>query len=79
MRIFIRGFKKGFSAHGKNLALLVSSLMLSFVYVFGIGMTAMFAKITKKKLIDVGPGKKKSYWAKIRLSTERLDNYYKQF
>jgi hypothetical protein len=77
---FLRGLKKGGKEFGDNIAGIVNSVLLSFVYFFGVGITSIFAKIFNKRFLELKIDKsKKSYWEELNLSKEELERYYKQF
>ena len=42
---FIRGFKEGQKSFGETIGIIINSILLSFVYLFGVGITFIFAGI----------------------------------
>jgi len=77
---FFRGFSEGFQLFGKNVRILVNVALLSIVYVVGIGITSVFAKMFGKHFLDMKISKeRKSYWSDLDLKKRSLDEYYKQF
>lgn len=80
IRIFFKGLKSGQKKFGECTASVVNSLLLSFVYFFGIGLTFIFAKIFNKHFLDLNLDKSRvSYWEELNLNKERIEKYYKQF
>lgn len=74
---FFRSFKKGMENFSKNISTLVNFVLLSFVYVIGVGVTKIFAKIKKKHFLDMS--KKDSYWNELNLGKRPKEEYYRQF
>ncbi len=79
-KVFLEGVKKGQKKFGEPLAAIVNSILLSFVYFLGVGLTFIFAKLSKKHFLDLKPDKsRESYWEELNLDKEKIENYYKQF
>ncbi|MFP4403905.1 MAG: hypothetical protein ACLFPJ_06135 [Candidatus Woesearchaeota archaeon] len=77
---FFRGFKKGMLFFGENIALIVNSFLLLFVYFLGLGLTSIVAKIFKKRFLDKKINlNKKTYWSDLNLSKKEFKSYYRQF
>lgn len=77
---FFTGLKFGMKTFGQNLALIVNSILLLFVYIFGVGITSFFARLTGKEFLDTKLSKsKKSYWSDLDLKKKEIEEYYKQF
>jgi hypothetical protein len=74
---FIKKFWNGFKRFGENIALIVNSFLLFFVYFIGIGASVLIAKLLKKKFLDIE--KKESYWQTLNLSKKEEEYYYRQF
>lgn len=80
MKGFVKGFKKGFTEFGHNISTIVNSVLLSFVYVFGVGITSIIAKLTKKHFLETRIKKsQKTYWSNLDLKKQKIDEYYRQF
>ena len=72
-------FKKGQKKFGEDIAIIINSILLSFVYFVGVGLTSIFAKVFRKNFLELKPDKKiKSYWVDLKLKNN-LEDYYKQF
>ena len=52
MKKFIEGVKEGQKYFGENIAIIVNSVLLSLVYIIGIGIVSITAKIFKKEFLD---------------------------
>ena len=77
---FVKGFKKGMNTFGQAIALLVNTILLTFVYIVGIGITAVIAKIVRKKFLTLKPSKNaKSYWSDLNLKKRPIKEHYRQF
>jgi len=77
---FVKGVKKGFKDFGLGITAIVNAILLTLVYVIGVGLTAIVAKIFGKHFMDVKKQKNiKTYWKELNLKKEPTDNYYRQF
>ena len=80
IKIFLKGIKSGQKRFGESIATIVNSVLLSLVYFFGVGITSIFAKISRKHFLDLKLEKsKESYWEELNLNKEEIEKYYKQF
>lgn len=75
---FVQGFKKGTETFGHSIITLVNCILLLFVYIFGVGLTSIVAKIVGKKFLEPEI-KGKSYWSDLKLKKKKIDEYYRQF
>jgi hypothetical protein len=71
-------FMEGSRMFGELISTVINSLLLSFVYLIGVGLTSIFALVFGKKFIDE-KSLKDSYWEKLNLTTQPFKEYYKQF
>ena len=78
-RRFLVGFNKGMKNFGHNLALIINSILLSVVYLIGVGITSIFAKLFKKHFLDMKLLKRDSYWSDLDLKKKPIKEYYRQF
>jgi hypothetical protein len=76
---FIEGIKVGQRAFADTIATIINSILLSFVYLIGIGLTSITAKIFKKKFLDLNKKNSKTYWQDFNLTKKPLETYYRQF
>ena len=77
---FINMFKKfysGMKLFGENIGIIVNSILLLIVYIFGVGLTKIIVLIMRKSLIDTKLSAS-SYWKPINLK-KNLDSFYRQF
>ena len=73
-------FKKGISIFGQNISTLVNFLLLSVVYLIGVGFTSILSKLLKKEFLDTKLSKdKKTYWSKLDLKKESIEKHMRQF
>ena len=78
--IFLKGIQNGQKKFGESIAAVINSLLLTFIYFFGVGLTFIFAKIFNKHFLDLKTEPfRKSYWEELNLTKEELNKYYKQF
>lgn len=80
MNEFFNGFKEGIREFGLIFTVLINSLLLFFVYIFGVGLTFLVAKLKKKHFLDIHLSKeRKSYWEELNLKKKKIEDYYRQF
>ena len=71
-------FFKVVKKFGEVVSNVINSVLLFFVYVFGIGLTSIVAKLFKKHFLDLKLfRKKKTYWSDIK--PHKKESYYRQF
>lgn len=76
---FIKGFQSGMKDF-EYLHVIVNLILLTGVYLIGIGMTSIIAKISKKKFLETEISKdKESYWSDLNLKKEKTEKYLRQF
>jgi len=77
---FWKGFRKGFKAFGQGVTLVVNTLLLLIVYIFGVGITSVIARLAGKKFMDMELQKgAKTYWTELNLKKKPIEEYYRQF
>ena len=64
---------------GENISALVNGVLLFVTYVIGVGVSSLITKISGKKLLELKPSKKESYWTDLDLKKKPLKEYYRQF
>ena len=79
LKQFFEGFKKGMSNFGHIITLIINTTLLTFVYLIGVGLTSIFAKIFKKHFLEIKLSKKDSYWSDLNLKKKPIEEYYRQF
>jgi len=78
--LFYKSYLAGFKSFGANISVLVNFILLSSVYLLGIGVTAGVAKIFRKRFLDLKKGEDEtSYWLPLGLKTKGKEYYYRQF
>lgn len=75
---FCSGFKDGMGIFGQNIALIINTFLLSIVYILGVGITSIIAKIVGKSFLETKK-KKESYWVELNLRKKEMEEYYRQF
>ena len=79
IRQFYRGFKEGMKNFGENIALIINTILLIFVYLVGVGMTSIVAKIFGKHFLEMKLSKRNTYWNNLKLKKKPIKDYYRQF
>lgn len=76
---FFKGFGKGIKEFGTGISTVVNAILLSIVYIIGVGLTSIFAKIFRKHFLETKRKKTKTYWKTLNLKKEPLEKHYRQF
>ncbi len=79
IREFGRGIWKGQKEFGETIGSIVNTILLSVVYLIGVGLTSIVAKISKKHFLDLEREKVDSYWEELNLGKKKKEEYYRQF
>jgi len=75
---FVRGFLSGFRNFGHNVTNVINFILLVPVYFIGVGITAILAKASGKKFLELDI-KGKTYWKEKKQGKEPIKKYYRQF
>ena len=78
LKQFFNGFQKGIKSFSDNITSIINFLLLSIVYLIGVGLTSIVAKIFSKHFLDMKK-KKDSYWHNLKLKNKPIEEYYRQF
>lgn len=80
LKMFFDGFQKGMKDFGSNINLIVNSILLLIVYLVGVGITSLLAKLSGKHFLERKISlEKKTYWSDLNLKKKELEKYYRQF
>ena len=79
LKQFFKGFKKGMDDFGHLITILINSIILSIVYLIGVGITSMFSKLFQKHFFEKEFSKKNTYWEDLNLKTKKFEEYYRRF
>lgn len=78
--IFYKSFILGMREFGQCISVIINSLLLLCVYIVGVGLTSIYAKLTKKNLLNNKLLKRqKSYWFNTNIGNKSTASYYRQF
>ncbi len=78
--IFFKGFKEGMHIFGQNIAMLINTLLLLMVYLTGVGITSIIAKVSGKRFLEMKiDNESDSYWKPLNLKKKEMDEHYRQF
>jgi Na+-driven multidrug efflux pump len=78
LKQFFNGFQKGVKSFGGNISTIINFILLSIVYLIGVGLTSITAKIFGKHFLNMKK-KKNSYWIDLNLKKKPINKYYRQF
>ena len=78
LKQFFKGFQKGVKGFSDNISTIINFVLLSMVYLIGVGLTSITAKIFGKHFLDMKK-KKDSYWHDLNLKNKKIEEYYRQF
>ncbi len=80
VKLFLKGFKQGMHLFGQNIALIVNTALLLLVYILGVGITSLIARMSGKKFLEMKLDKNSSsYWKALNLKKKQMDEYCRQF
>ncbi|MBU1118954.1 hypothetical protein KKH43_03680 [Patescibacteria group bacterium] len=75
---FFKNYKKGLHFFGESISAIVSSVLLTFVYIVGVGCTAVVARVARKRFIDYNLDKK-TFWKEVDSREKTKEEYLRQF
>ena len=78
LKQFFKGFQKGVKGFSDNISTIINFVLLSMVYLIGVGLTSITAKIFGKHFLNTKK-KEDSYWHNLNLKKKQIEGYYKQF
>ena len=77
---FIAQLKDGQKAFGEDIAAIINTFLLSVVYIIGVGLTSIAARIFGKKFLNLQIDKNaETYWEDLNLDKKKMEEYYRQF
>lgn len=80
LKQFFKGFKEGMNDFGSCISTIINSALLLIVYIIGVGLTSLFAKLAGKHFFSRRPSSKKdTYWSDLNLKRKPIEDYYRQF
>lgn len=79
-RIWLAKLTTGFKEISRFLSSIFNAIFLALVYIAGVGLTAIAAKIFKKRFLEKEINEEiKSYWVRRRPEEAKIENYLRQF
>ncbi len=76
----IDDFMRGQKRFGEDISVIVNSILLTLVYIIGVGLTSITAKLAKKNFLDLKIDKEaKTYWSELNLGKGPIKDYFRQF
>lgn len=80
MKEFFCGFAVGFREFGHSFANAVNCALLFVVYVFGVGVTKVVARLFKRRFLDSNVNEDgASFWGALNFDSRSIQNFYRQF
>ena len=80
LKLLFCGFQKGMKKFSHGITIIVNTLLLSLVYVIGVGITSLFAGLFGRHFLDMKLSKSRStYWQDLNLKKKPIEEYYRQF
>jgi hypothetical protein len=76
---FFKGFLKGFKDFGHLVNNIVNFILLSIVYLFGVGPTSIIGKLFRKRFLELKRDSKETYWIENRVGGENIEECYRMF
>lgn len=77
---FLKGIKEGQKMFTETISIIINTILLTFVYFFGVGITSIIGKIFNKKFLDKKINTKlETYWESPEKLQTKMEDYYKQF
>jgi len=77
---FFKDLKKGQKEFGDDISQIINFILLTIAYLFGIGLTSVFAKISGKHFLELKKEENiESYWSDLNLIKKPMKEYYRQF
>ena len=78
IKLLFNGFKNGFKEFGHFINDIVNFILLSLVFILGVGLVSIFAKFFKKNFLDMKPGGK-TYWLNKKDRNKTMEDSLKPF
>ncbi len=78
IKTFIKQLWQGFKVISKFISNIVNFILLSLVYFIGVGLVFIFAKIFKKKFLNLKI-EKDTYWIDKKIEKQDLKDYSRMF
>ena len=78
LKEFFKGIKRGQKLFGEEIASIINFILLTLVYILGIGLTSIFAKVFRKKFLNP-ENQEDTYWLDLNLGKKQKEEYYRQF
>ncbi len=81
MTLFFKGFYAGMQQFGGAIVAIINFILLILVYIIGVGITSIIAKISGKHFLNLKkPDKKlKTYWLNKGEKKPSKEDCYRQF
>ena len=75
---YLDEFKKYLKNFQHSINTGINVILLSIVYIVGVGFTSIFAKLLNKHFLELEFSKKNTYWLDLNLKKKKFEDYFKQ-
>lgn len=80
MRLLFKGIYEGLGQFGKVVSSFINLILLFIVFLFGIGLVSIFAKIFGQKFLEMKrPKNISTYWQDSVMSKRKKEDFYRPF
>ncbi len=75
---FLSGFKKGFREFGMQISEIINKILLSMVYITGVGPISLIYRLSGRHFLRLGK-KDESYYVQRKTGEATKDDFLRQF
>ena len=76
---FFHGFRRGLKETGSAIISIINSVLLTVVYLLGVGLPSLAARVFKKEFLETKTGHTSTYWSELNLRKNPIEKYARQF
>ena len=78
LMLFFDGFYDGMKSFGAAIIAITNFILLLPVYILGVGLVSLIARIVGKHFLNIKKEKKKTYWDD-KTERPKFEDFYRQF
>lgn len=79
-QLFLKSVGKGMKQFGEKITAVVNTVLLSVVYIVGVGLTSLAARAFRKHFLERKTSQKApTYWTDLNIKKQEQKKYYRQF
>ena len=80
LKLLFKGFIEGFHEFGFTVSTILNFVLLSIVFIFGIGLVSIYTKLTNKKVLPLKAEiQENSYWTNKKNRNATIEDSLKPF